>query len=330
MKLLRIVTMHFSPAPEGWSSWEIRLGDVTVSTIPVGKSPPSQGKLRLLVRAEIGIQFPEVDGEGYVNLPEKERRQCEAALENISDIIAVFGRCSRSISSASPCAALVTDELDERKRLDATRGIRSQRSAISRGHHFQIPVSRDLISGLQDRRVGAALLAEALSHQRESGRYREFVRFFESAFALPFSQIEKKLVQFLNPVFGYTRREIAEWIQMRHPLTHADGKKTDYILVDADFRKISHRMEQAALDVLFNKVDWHNSSRSRRNLWIPIAATTSCEGNSLMRQGSQLTSKFQFLDDFNIFPMDLEAFIQTPPDSWWCKFGGMDPEGQSD
>ena len=93
---------------------------------------------------------------------------------------------------------LLVDDKAKRKSLDETKGFRTKRSTTT-GHHFQIPVDSDLVSGLQDRLDGVALLAEAYSHSQESGRYNEYVRFFEAAFALQFSQIQKKLMQFLNP-----------------------------------------------------------------------------------------------------------------------------------
>lgn len=328
MKLLRLTSMYFDPPPTGWSSWEFKFGDVIVSTIPIGTAPPVEGKLRLLVKAEISIQSLEIDDEEFINLPEKERRECEVALETAANIISVFGRCGRTISSASPYIALIIDNPKERGRLDKTRGFRTMKS-LNSGHHFQIPLSGNLVSGLQDRLTGAALMAEAFSHRMESGRYRDFVRFFEAAFSRSFSEIQKKLLQFLNPIFGYTSQEISEWIRMRHPLTHGDGKKTNFILLDSDVRKLTWRMEQAALDVLFNKEIWHDPSKTRRELWIPIAATTSNKGDLMIRQGSELSLKFQLFDDFGIFPMDLQAVLSSPPESWWFKFEKTNPEDQS-
>ncbi|HHL39805.1 MAG TPA: hypothetical protein ENJ37_04815 [Deltaproteobacteria bacterium] len=311
--------MYFEPPPQGWASWKFQFGDVSVSTIPIEKSPPVEGKLHLIVKAEIQIQPPEIDNDGFINLPEKERRLCEATLENVANLIAIFGRCHRSISSVYPCAVLLVDDRDKRKSLDATKGFRAKQSHII-GHHFQIPVDSNLVSGLQDRLDGVALLAEAYSHRHESGRYREYVRFFEAAFALQFSQLQKKLLQFLNPAYKYTRQEIDNWANMRDPMTHADGKKSDYILTETDVMKVTQRMEQAALDVLFNKEKWHDRSRSRRNLWAPIAATTSPTGDLIIRQGSKLSVKGQLFDEFGVFPMDLNAIIQTPPENWWFKF----------
>lgn len=328
MKLLRIASMYFDPPPEGWSSWEFWFGDVLVGTIPIGKSPPVEGKLRLIVKAEIPIDPPEVDGDGFINLAEKERQQCENALECAANLIAIFGHCRRSISSASPCAVLVVDDQKIREALNKTKGFRTKRSTTT-GHHFQIPVSNELVSGLQDRLDGMVLLAEAYSHGQESGRYHEYVRFFEAAFALQFSQFPKKLLQFLNPVYKYTRQEIDSWVNMRDPMTHANGKKSDYILTNTDVRRVTQRMEQAALDVLFNKEKWRDRSKSRRNLWILIASTTSPKGGLIIRQGSELSVKFQLFDDFDIFPMDLNAIIQTPPENWWFKFETKRQDEQS-
>jgi hypothetical protein len=328
MKLLRLTSMYFDPPPTGWSSWEFTFGDVTVSTIPIGTAPPNEGKLHLIVKAEISIQSLKIDDEKFINLPEKERRECESALETAANIISVFCRCGRSISSAFPCAALITDNPDERESLDKTRGFRTMRSR-NIGHHFQIPLTNNLISGLQDRLEGVALLAEAFSHRMASGRFHDFVRFFESAFSLNFRQIQKKLMQFLNPVYGYTRQEIADWVSMRDPMTHADGKKTDFILLDTDVRNLTWRMEQASLDVLFNKETWHDPSRSRREIWVPSAATTSAKGDLMIQQGSALALKFQLFDDFGVFPMDLQAVLKTPPESWWFKFENINTEEQS-
>lgn len=328
MRFVRVASMYFEPPPSGWSSWQCRFGQVTVGTLPIGQAPPAEGKLRVIVTAEISIPPPEVDEEGFLALPEQARRQCETALEEVANIIAVFGRCRRSISSASPCAALIVDDASERVFLDKTRGFHAKRSMLT-GHHYQIPVSDDMVARLKDRLDGVALLAEAYSHTKEAGRFHEFVRFFEAAFALPFSQLDKKLAQFLNSAYGYTRSEINGWVRMRDPMTHADGKKADRIMVDADVRRVTHRMEQAALDVLFNKETWRDRSRSRRTLWRPIAATTSPEGGLILREGSTPSLTFQLFDEFGVFPLDLHAVLVKPPDSWWYRFEAPDHEARA-
>jgi len=327
MKLLRLAVMYFDPPPEGWNTWSIEVGGVTLCTVPVGEGPLVDGRLRLLVSAETPMEFPDIDEEGLIHVPEGQRKQCEQGLQIVADLIAVFGRCRRTILSPTPCAVLFVENSSERERLDATKGIPSSRRMIS-GLRFPIPRSDPLVSGLQDRLSGVALLAEAFSHTRDAGRYREFVRLFEAAFASPFDQLDKKLCQFLNPVFGYSRQEISDWVKFRDPITHADGRKSDLIALDVDVRRVTQRMEQAALDVLFNKAEWHKMSRTRRNLWMPIAFTTSKGGGGIIRQGSELSVQFQVFDDFQVFPVDLNVTVTNPPGSWWFRFHSEESEDQ--
>jgi len=175
--------------------------------------------------------------------------------------------------------------------------------------------------------AGVALMAEAHSHRLASGRFREYVRLFESGFAMQFSQMSRKLHQFLHPAFGYTRAEIVSWIELRDPLTHADGKRTNIILLDGDVRKVTQRMEQAAYDVLFNKAIWHEWSQSRRDLWRPSGLTTSVSADLVIRQGSEGSFTFQVFDEFGVFPRDLQCILSPPPEEWWCKFPDIKPAG---
>lgn len=310
--------MYFEPPPEGWNSWRTQIGNVTLNTLTLGAVPPIEGKLRLLVSAETPIEFPDTDKEGFIYLPEDKREQCEQALQIVADLISVCGRCNRSVSSASPCWALIVDDGDERTRLDSTKGVKTKKKMLSE-FWFQIPRNDELISGLQDRLSGVAILAEAFSHTRAAGKYREFVRLFEAAFALQFTKLEHILKRFLHPVMGYTRQEIGKWIDFRHPITHADGRKTEQLVFDVDVRKVIQRMEQAAIDVLFSKADWHCKSITRRQLYIPPAITSNSEGSGIIKQGSTPTIKFQIFDEFGVFPLDLNAVITNPPKSWWFK-----------
>jgi len=312
--------MYFDPPPKGWDSWSVPIGSVRLETRSAGDAPPVEGKLRLFVSAEIPIDFPDIDEAGFVCLPEDQRRQCEKALRIVADMIAVFGRCRRTILSPTPCVMLLVEDSGERERLDATKGIRlNQRKMIS-SLWFQIPRTDEMVSGLQDRVVGVVLLAEAFSHTQAAGKYREFVRLFEAAFTSSFDQLEKKLCQFLRPVFGYSRREIQDWVELRDPITHADGKKSDMIALDADVRRVTQRMEQATLDVLFNKAEWHKMSKTRRELWKPIAYTTSKTGGGNILQGSELSIQCQIFDDFEVFPVD-NTVVTTHPESWWLRLG---------
>lgn len=323
MKLLRIVTAIFSPDPNLGKSWSIQLGDVEVSTMKLIKE--NNLAWTTLLIAEMEIEFPAISSDGHVCIPEKERRELEFSLETISNLVSVFGKCKKTLSSAMPSVALVPENNNELGILNATKGMFYKRkTTINPITSNQLDT--DLLNHLQDRLRAVALLSEAHSHSLEAGKFHEYIRLFEYAFALQFSQIQRKLLQFLDPVYGYTAEEIKAWISIRDPLTHADGKKTQEILLDSDVRPYTKRMEQAAYDVLFNKNNWHNRSRERRNVWKPKAITSSPTGDMIIERGSELKLVGQLFDEFDVYPVNLGAVIKDLPHGWWSKMDYQNSE----
>ena len=318
MKLLRIVIATFKPDPRLHKSWSLQFGDVKITTMKLNKEEDLTWTTLLVAEKE--IDFPAVTQDGFVQIPEDERRQLEFSLETIANVVSVFGRCERSVLSPSPCVALVTENKDELEILERSNGILCNRKSIASAIGTN-QLDSSLLTQLQDRLPAVALLAEAHSHNLAAGKFHEYVRLFESAFALQFSQLQKKLLQFLNPAYGYTAKELKSWASARDPLTHADGKKSNEIFLDSDARRYTQRMEQAAYDVLFNKKTWHNKSKERRQLWSPIAATTSESGDLVIKQSSEPKIQFQIFDEFGVFPMNLNAIINSPPKNWWYKMG---------
>jgi len=326
MKLLRIVTATFQPDPKQPQSWEVAIGNTVVKTIKLNVAEDDTWKV--LLTASISIEVPE-PSDGLITIPDAPRRELEFALETICNTIAVLGRCKRHIASATPSAALIPDDSRELAMLQGSEGIRSQQLSVASFSSID-QLDSDLMNHLKDRLPAVALLAEAQGHSLAAGRFHEYVRLFESAFALPFSQLTKKLRQVLNPVYGYTSEEIDEWRSLRHPMTHADGKKTSEILLDSDVRRYTQRMEQAAYDVLFNKRLWFDRSTDRREVWAPVAATTSQHGGGIIRQGSEPRLEFQIFDEFGVYPKDLNGILTDPPQEWWCKFNNRGSEAATD
>jgi hypothetical protein len=150
-----------------------------------------------------------------------------------------------------------------------------------------------------------------------SARYREFVRLFELAFARDFTQMDKKLAQTLRPSMGYSQAEVRAWQALRHPFTHADGKKTNEIALESDARKVIQRMEQAAIDILLNKAAWGTWSANRREVWTPEAITVDASGKGIIRQGSAPSVEFLLLDEFRAFPILLGLQHTGLPQTWW-------------
>jgi hypothetical protein len=315
---VRIALMYFRPPPNGWKSFSVESEGVTLETRPIGAAPPPDGRQRILVVAETRLdELPSRNAEGCVTVPEDQRRRLEALIETTAAVIAVSARCQHSISSAHPSAALVAESDDERKFLKDSAGLDAAPQSRS-GITYEIDMSPEMVAGLTDRREGLGLLAEAFAHERSLARYREFMRFFELALALPSSALSKKLYQFLTGMpFGYSHAEVRSWCSLRHGSVHGDRKVTPDLVLEADVRPIVGRMEQAALDVLFNKQSWHDGSRLRRKLWSPIGGTTSPNGDLMIVKGTTPSITAQIFDRFFAYPLDLSGTITSPPQEWW-------------
>lgn len=316
MQLLRIVTAVFDPDPKQPKSWELVFGDVVLETHKLDGE--EDRKWKVLLTAKTTIECPQRDDEELISIPEQPRQILEASIESVGNFISVLGHCKRFISSATPSVALIADSKEEAVFLQNTKGIRTSQQAISSAS-CNTEFDAHLLQNLTDRLPALALLAEANSHTLAAGKFHEFVRVFESAFALPFSQLTKKLLQFLNPVYGYSKEELDTWTRHRDPLTHADGKKSNEIYLDSDVRRYTQRMQQAAYDVLFNKEVWSDRSSRRRDIWTPHAASTSPTGDIVIRRGSAPSIQFQVLDEFAVFPKDLNATLNDTPQEWWYK-----------
>ena len=321
MRLLRFAIANFrsqSPIKSGAT----RIGDVDV-TIAEGQGADKKDRFFLVTANAILKALPEKDYAGRILVPSDERESCEFAIDAICNIVSTFHGCSRSILSPIPCVAFECEDTNERKYLDESRGILATHKGDS-GVRSAIPMEANLLTSVSDRLIGVALLAEAYAGS-ESGRYREFVRFFELAFRAPFTQLNKKLCKFFEPTpFGYTRTEINRWVALRHPLIHADMKKSSAIAVTGDVQRHILRMEQAALDVLFNKASWSDKSIERRAVWYPEACTTSENGNIIVKQGSKLSMLFRTYDEFDVYPRILNAKINKIEESWYFKINEDD------
>jgi len=169
----------------------------------------------------------------------------------------------RTILSPHPSVALLPEGDNERKWIEESTGIISKRSAVPDAI-FRIELNEKMLECLSDRLDGVALLAEMLSHTHSTGKYHELIRFFECAFQLSPTKMDKKLSQFLRKSgLGYDRDEVKTWLEIRNAATHADRKNDKNFVVELDVTKFIPRMEQAAYDVLLNKVKWRDRSQDK-------------------------------------------------------------------
>ena len=174
MRLLRLVTVYFTPIPAQIRSIDATVGNVQIRTLGAYDVEKS---LRLLLVADSQLgQRPELTKNGLIALPDTPRRAAEAALETLVNVIAVSKQCRRSLASPIPCFALVPEDAQSEQWLRSAKGF-VVNSTASVGAKFDIDVTQpDLLKNLTDRLDGAALLAEALAHTHPTGEFHELIR----------------------------------------------------------------------------------------------------------------------------------------------------------
>lgn len=329
MKLLRLATYYFDPPFSDWREWRVGLSDVVVETMGAWEI---EGKLRLLVVAQTDLPTRlSLTNRNLIIIPDDVRKRAEAAIEATANMLAITQRCKRSIASPSPTVALLIEDAEDQAWLASTSGIEFA-PRMSQGFRFRLdPTDQVLMQSLSDRWDGVALLAEALAHDHATGRFHEFMRLFERAFALGPSKLVEPLAAFLAGTnLGYTAGEVQRWtIDLRHPATHAD-RRPDFVL-EADVQPVIPRMEQAAYDILFNKATWRSPTVDRRATWSPPAGTRSDDHLDLfIVRGSEVALEARFFDEFGSYPLDLSAGLTVLPNGWWADLVGREAARRDD
>ena len=326
MELVRFVTCYLSTAELAVDPYTLSFGDQRVQ-IESLRTPDDSKLARLSLVAHVPLdQLPAKSEQGLIVVPDNSLRSAEANIEHVANLYSVAENCSRRLSSPYPMLAFRPANEVERSYLIDSAGIKPISFTIPKIAYWVDLTDDSVLEAISDRRDGVSLLAEALAQAHPSGRYRELVRFFELAFQLPFTQLRKRLTQFLQGAnLGYTREEIQNWISKRHPATHADGRKTTEIILESDVRSLVPRMEQAAYDTLLNKRTWHDSSRERRVAWRPDAATTSPTGNSIQAvRGGRLVLSLTVFDFVGSYHYDPHVSINPLPDELWSEWSEFD------
>lgn len=314
--LLRLAVVEFRPKLSNWREWSIEQDGIEVAPLRVWDE--EDGETRMLVSASQVLDYrPKVSGDNEVVVPDKQRAAAEAAVEMAANLIAVSQGCRRHISSPWPPVVFVATGDDGRSWLESKAGVKHERLKRRVTAPERLDLDDSALNELQDRLDGVKLLVEALAHDHATGRYHELIRLFERAFKLRPGQLTDPVSAFLHSRFGYTSDEVRGWFEThRDPATHADQREE--FSVEGDLRPVVDRMEQAALDVLFNKDRWRDDSTDRRAVWTPRAGTEGPDGDVFVMQGSLPPAlEGQLIDEFGCFPMNLDAVIIPTPEKWW-------------
>jgi len=321
MKLIRLAKFYFDKRPhESWLySKKINLGSVSVITHDAKHDPPKFG---ITAWAEISLKAPITISDGIAEPPREEREKCEEALNFVANIISCHSYSGREIGAVLPPIALVAESAFDEEVLSKVTGVGNHIKLL----RFQpyVPPYLEYFEDLQDRSEGVSLFAEALSNSNDLGKYRDLIRFFENAFNKTCHGLSKKLKQFLRSEMGYTKSEIDFWFSLRNGASHGDIGKAEKRVLESDVDKIVHRMEQAALDVLFNKNTWYTFNKNRREVWVPDLITNSPYPTQFHVIRPNQTQKdnitIEFTDSYGIYRLKSDVPHLTEasrPSNWW-------------
>lgn len=230
-------------------------------------------------------------------IPEALTKSCNKAIEEYGACLSVYSNNGISITSPETPIRLYPQWLADRKIL---KKVKTYKKYTNSGRvKFKTHIDGlHVFEELTDRLNGVKLLSEAITATTPTGKYKNYVRLFELGFGAPFTVLVKKLTKFIDPSFKISRADIQSWIDIRHPITHADKKKTDFIAFDSDVDPFITEMESAAYDVLFNKKNWQNKSTERREILNTINKPRDGEEASL-------TLTLTLKDHFNSFPLNM-------------------------
>lgn len=319
MKLIRLVIARISPPID--LDINTKIGSVSVKTLFVLNSETENWYFiygSMIISEELNVT-----PGNLIIIPNDKREEIEKAIESVINFIVVSTRSTRTISSPIPHILLNYENDNEKKMLEQKDGFSLEFGKMP-SVTPKIEFDYNILNLLQDRLGGIALLAEALSHSHPTGRFHEILRLFERAFHRATSRLVKPLTEFLSTAKnqGYSEPEIKNWVvTLRHPATHAD--REEYFVLEAGIRPVVHRMEQAAYDVLFNKIDWRSPTSARREIWKPISGTSSDKLDLFVIKGKGTSINFQLLDGFSSYPFPLLDFSpvlpKMIPENWWYK-----------
>jgi len=193
---------------------------------------------------------------------------CEEVIEHIANLYSISVSSPHILYSQEPPIAFRPDTEDEHQYIEALRNeFNKKTKSRTVSGAFSLLDKLSSIDFLSDRKNGVAALSAAVNCTTKLSQYRELVRFFEMAFSMPFTKIDKKFSQFLSPApLKFNRDELKRWSKFRHPSMHGDGAITQEISFEWDVAPYVERMKLAAYDVLLNKKRWGKRCADRRNL----------------------------------------------------------------
>ena len=162
------------------NDWNVRT-DVHGVQLTCTQMGTPEDFVRLLLSAEVPLGArPEKDENDYIVVDDDVIRRAEQCIEEFADFASVALQAGRSISSPEPEASFSAVGASDRAWLDDSNGLLLPGTSLAWIRDEFPPGDSALRVG--SRFDGVALLAEALSNEHPTGRFRELLRLFERAF----------------------------------------------------------------------------------------------------------------------------------------------------
>ena len=263
MKLVKVVLADFKAKLEDNFQFEKIIGDTTIAYQDIVYS--EVGSLYCFSAEKSNIEYNLADNLIYIN--KIIFNDLILLIEDVINILCIAKNLSRCITSANPSYFLRHENQIDFNILNLAEKIQfelPQLASFAPVHLFDFEFC---YTNLLDRLDGVRIFAEAISTSTCSDRYRELFRFFEIAFKKENRGLIIPLTAFLmqNKFLNYTQSEVESWIKIRHKITHANH--IDGFLINRNLYSVMARIEQGAIDVLFNKNLWNQNSSSRRQIY---------------------------------------------------------------
>lgn len=316
MKIIKIITVTFEKIPKKLENFQHLTNDTLIKFHSIYKTEKEE---HLIFTAELnGIDF-NIESD-TIKIHENIINKVNKNLEDVINLISLSQNTGKNISSTKPSVFLESENLNDTailqkiKRISFNKLVNLARQNIE--HTFDLDFC---LNNFNDRLDGVKIYSEANSTKTSSGKFREYIRLFEKGFKSSNSGLIKPLSDFLLSYtkLNYDKSEIENWINMRNKSIHANCK--DGFLIEREIISLIPRLEQAAIDILFNKSNWGNRSINRRNLFEFKRGIKDSNNNIFLPPLSNENLHLMFFDESKTFPINLKAnFDQKKiPRNWW-------------
>lgn len=298
---------------------DFRLGDVAVREL--GRVDESG----VAVVASLPFEGSPSTADGRVEIGRAMVAELDLGITAAADMLTLARREPVKISGVWPPIGFVGPTPEWERIEGTTMSIPTALPAM----RVEDPIPIEFLLGgvLSDRMEGAALLAEAMAHSNDLGRFGQLLRLLERAFGRGIGKFDGELQRYLAG--GVTRhhfqpREITAWVAGRPRIMHADRPDRP-IWFHRDVALTVDRLQEAAVDVLFNKVNWHQPDDARRECRVPRRGTLDASGGWFFTRGLAVRTTVRLVEPFGSFPLHLGLDLaDAVPFGLWAT-----PDGES-